>query len=149
MNAEETERMLMDILRRVDRLERLASANIKMRTDGPLAVGESAPPATWTQPEVPVAPHVCSKILGQLSEFRSWKLERLSPTTYAQDIGVRCPKARTMERELKGMLRSGQAFRCRIAGGEYFYARNIPDAVNDAIADAKARQSAPVQEPPA
>ncbi len=82
--------------------------------------------------------HVCSKALVGLNEFRSWRLDRMSPTTYPQDVGVRCPVAAAMQPELKAMMAEGQAFRCRIGTGRFFYARTLDVAARAAIESANA-----------
>lgn len=94
-----------------------------------LREGITAPTAIAEPPPT----HVCSKVLGELNQFRSWKLELLSPTTYPPDIARKCPAAKAIEPKLKAMLRGGHAYRCRIAKGPYCYASNIPEAVDAAI----------------
>ena len=104
----------------------------------PFAPMTPAPaPSPDISPDIPGV-HVCSKVLGELNEFPSWRLHKLSPTTYPQDLGVRCPTARAMEPQLKAMMADGQAFRCRIGLGPFFYSRTLDDAARQAIEHSKA-----------
>lgn len=67
--------------------------------------------------------------LEALSEFRSWQLHRLSPTTYPSDINV--------GPELRGFMRAGTLFRCRISRGPWAFGLSAKDAIEGAVTQQK------------
>ena len=75
--------------------------------------------------------------VAALERFHSWKLERLSPATFPPDILIKVSRVQPVsEREIRaitGLMRRGQAYRCRIAKGRYYFAGTAEEAVKAAV----------------
>jgi len=78
-----------------------------------------------------------TNILSRLYKCRSFSLQRVSPTTFPQDVLVRHRRdGRYTRKELAviaDMLNSRSVFRCRIGRGRYFYGLTITEAVAAAL----------------
>lgn len=70
-----------------------------------------------------------------LNEHRSWKLERISPTTTSGDLE---PRYRTKARWLRILIQSGVCYRARIGRGEWHYAGTPHEAAARAVDAAEA-----------
>jgi hypothetical protein len=87
--------------------------------------------------------------LGDLMAFHSWKLDRLSPTTYPQDVTIRLEGLTQDEIEFIGeSLRKGQCFRCRIAKGRYYFGVTPSAAIRLAVGAEVERRAAKKPKPP-
>lgn len=63
--------------------------------------------------------------LARLAAFRSWRLHRISPSTYHKDLSPPPPRA----------LRDGRPlYRCRIGAGAWRYGRSVAEAITEALA---------------
>lgn len=69
---------------------------------------------------------------------RGYTLQKISPTTYPQDvinaqIRADVPLTRTEIESIVALLKTGSAFRCRIGKGRYCYGRTADEAINAAL----------------
>ena len=76
--------------------------------------------------------------MQMLEPYRSWSLERISPTTYPYDILVRLKKngqifSPEMEAEIASLIKQRTCYRCRIGRGPYYFAASALDAARLAI----------------
>jgi len=65
-----------------------------------------------------------------LADHRSWKLERISPTTASGDLN---PRYRQKARWLRILIQSGICYRCRIGRGQWHYAGTPEEAAAHAL----------------
>lgn len=79
-----------------------------------------------------------------LAEFHSWQLNRVSLTTYPQDI---VSTARRQSQPLTEdeavavvrLMRAGSCYRCRIGKGRYYFGVTPREAIDQAIAAENAK----------
>lgn len=73
--------------------------------------------------------------LKQLEQFHSWKLERISLTTYPRDVLLHCGSGLTDEsrERIAAWIRKGVCYRCRIGKGAFAFAATPSEAVSLAI----------------
>ena len=75
-----------------------------------------------------------SNLLLRLNKFRSWKLERISPTTYPRDITAKLKYITECEfKSIKRMMVEGSCYRCRISKGRFFFGASMSDAITAAL----------------
>lgn len=77
-------------------------------------------------------------MLSQLLRERSFCLQKVSRATFASDViathhrrGERVTKRET--EAIIALVRSGEAFRCRIGKGRFVYGRTVSEAISGAI----------------
>lgn len=77
-------------------------------------------------------------ILSQLLRERSFRLEKISPATFPNDViatyhrrGERITKKES--EAIIALVRTGTAFRCRIGGGRYAYGKTVSEAIAGAM----------------
>ena len=82
-----------------------------------------------------------------LAGQQSWRMDRLSPTTYELDVDTESWRNRSPNRpsDLGRMMRRGEAYRCRVGRGPFFYGATPEEAASAAVG-AKAERDA---QPPA
>ena len=79
--------------------------------------------------------------LDKLTEFRSWKLDRLSPATYHQDITVKLKYLTPKDAEaIRKLLRGACCYRCRIGLGPYSFGSTAEEAIDGAVKLAKEKR---------
>ncbi|MBC7853483.1 MAG: hypothetical protein IAF94_08610 [Pirellulaceae bacterium] len=72
--------------------------------------------------------------LSKLDKVRSWKLERLSPATYPQDITLKLKYlVEGQAQAIAKMLTSGTAYRCRIGKGRWYFSDSADGAIAAAL----------------
>lgn len=81
----------------------------------------------------------------QLCQRHSFSLQRVSPATFPQDViatyhrrGEKISRGET--EAICKLVRTGTAFRCRIAKGRYFYGADANEAIRAALAAARGKK---------
>lgn len=81
-------------------------------------------------------------LLTQLATIHSWRLERISPTTFPRDITFKLSGLSPLQlRRLADMIRAGVCYRCRIGKGRYHFGKTAAIAVTAALAAYRKRKS--------
>lgn len=79
--------------------------------------------------------------LAALAKFRSWRLERLSPTTYPQDITIKLKYLSEGQADaIAGLMKRATCYRCRIGLGRYFFGETAVEAIELAVAKEKGKK---------
>lgn len=74
--------------------------------------------------------------LGTLDRYKSWKLERISNTTYPKDVTIKLSDLTLDEAAaIHTMIRGGSCYRCRISKGRWFFGSTAAEAAEKAAAD--------------
>lgn len=68
--------------------------------------------------------------IEMLNGHRSWKLERISPTTSSGDLE---PRYRQKSKWLRLLIQAGVCYRCRISRSEWQYAGTPEEAAAHAV----------------
>jgi len=76
----------------------------------------------------------------ELECFYSWKLERLSPKSFPQDIMVKATRLSPSEVKCIVSLRDKPCYRARIGRGRFYYHNTIDGAVKLAIKGVKKKK---------
>lgn len=72
-------------------------------------------------------------LMQKLFNQRSFKLERISPTTAPIDVISRCQLSDTEKNALVSLIKKGSAFRCRVGRGKFRYGETATQAIRLAI----------------
>lgn len=77
-------------------------------------------------------------LFSQLNKFRSWKLERISHTTFPHDITIKLKylTAKDVER-ISNLIKGKSCYRCRIGTGKFFFGSTMSEAIEAAVANEK------------
>ena len=73
-----------------------------------------------------------------LKNIHSWKVERISPSTYPRDIYVKLTNL--SEKEIKAavsLMRNGNCYRCRISKGRWHFGETSEVAIESAVKEFK------------
>lgn len=73
-------------------------------------------------------------LLKKLDKFRSWRLERISPTTSPGDITLRLKGVAKEElTSIAEAIKSGKCYRCRIGRGRFFFGSSQEFVITKAL----------------
>lgn len=80
----------------------------------------------------------CESILFELFQTHSFRLEKISQSTYPNDIILKIKDMSAAEADsIATMIKGGICYRCRIGQRRFFFAGTPEDAVRLALADQK------------
>jgi hypothetical protein len=84
---------------------------------------------------VPTGRRSAANILAELFRQHSFRLEKISGTTFPHDILVRMSYiTKEQVAAVEQLIRGGVAFRCRIANHRYYFGRTVSEAAEAALA---------------